>query len=92
MKMKCDFNKIFEMNKIELTNCHVLSKQVHTMLYICTLEKMRSRETWKALCNEVPSRFGKNRYSSRIRTRDPVIRMWDRLEAKSEAYYITIVQ
>ena len=30
--------------------------------------------TWKALCNEVPFRFGKNLVSSGIRTRDPVIR------------------
>ena len=48
--------------------------------------------TWKALCNEVPSMFGKNLSSSGIRTRDPVIRSWDRSEAKSEAYYITIIQ
>ena len=27
------------MNKIEQMNCHVLFKQVHTMLCICTLEK-----------------------------------------------------
>ena len=27
--------------------------------------------TWKALCNEVPSMFGKNLSSSGIRTRDP---------------------
>ena len=53
---------------------------------------MRSLRTWKALCNEVPSRFGKNLSSSGIRTRDPVIRSWDRSEAKSEAYYITIIQ
>ena len=111
------FNNIFELNKIEQMNCHVLFKQVHTMLCICTLEKMRSQiwwmdefgilrpfqqyfshigtmegRTWKALCNEVPSMFGKNLSSSGIRTRDPVIRSWDRSEAKSEAYYITIIQ
>ena len=28
--------------------------------------------TWKAQCNEAPSRFGKNLASSGIRTRDPV--------------------
>ena len=33
--------------------------------------------TWKALCNEMPFRFGKNLASSRIRTRDPVIRSRD---------------
>ena len=101
------------MNKIEQMNCHVLFKQVHTMLCICTLEKMRSQiwwmdefgilrpfqqyfshigtmegRTWKALCNEVPSMFGKNLSSSGIRTRDPVVRSWDRSEAKSEAYYL----
>ena len=62
------------MNKIEQMNCHILFKQVHTILCICTLEKMRIRRTWKALCNEVPSRFGKNLSSSRIWTCDPVIR------------------
>ena len=88
---------IFKMNKLEQMNCHVLFKQVHTMLCICTLEKMRSQicgwmdefgvlrpfqqyfshigtvegQTWKAMCNEVPSsRFGKNLSSSGIRTRD----------------------
>ena len=40
------FNKIFEMNKIEHMNCHVLFKQVHTMLCISTLEKMRSQIWW----------------------------------------------
>ena len=104
------------MNKIEQMNCHFLFKQAHTMLCICTLEKMRSQiwwmdefgilrpfqqyfshigtmegRTWKALCNEVPSMFGKNLSSSGIRTRDPVIRSWDRSEAKTEAYYITII-
>ena len=69
------------MNKIAQINCHVLFKQMHTMLWICTLENMRSRGTWKALCSKVPSVFG-------IRTRDQVIRSWDRSEAKSEAYYI----
>ena len=34
------------MNKIEQMNCHVLFKQVHTMLCICTLEKMRSQIWW----------------------------------------------
>ena len=37
------FNNIFEMNKIEQMNCHVLFKQVHTMLCTCTLGKMRSQ-------------------------------------------------
>ena len=32
------FNKIFEMNKLEQMNCHVLFKQVHIILCICTLE------------------------------------------------------
>ena len=32
------FNKIFEMNKIEQMKCHVLFKQVHTIVCICTLE------------------------------------------------------
>ena len=53
---------------------------------------MRIRLTWKALCHEVPSRFGENPSLSGIQTRDPVIRSLDRSVAKSEAYYITIIQ
>ena len=41
--------------------------------------------TWKALCKVLSSRLGKNLSSSGIRTRDPMIRSWDRSEAKSEA-------
>ena len=59
--------------------------------YFSHIGTMEGR-TWKALCNEVLSVFGKNLSSSGIRTRDPVIRSWDRSEAKSEAYYITIIQ
>ena len=32
------------------------------------------------------------RISPQAGTRDPVIRSWDRSEAKAEAYYITIIQ
>ena len=39
------FNKLFDMNKIEQMNCPILFKQVHTVLCICTLEKMHSRGT-----------------------------------------------
>ena len=48
--------------------------------------------SWKALCNEVAYRFGKNLSSILIRTRDPVIRSLDSSEAKSEVYYITFIQ
>ena len=33
------FNNIFETNKIEQINCHVLFKQVHTMLFVSALRK-----------------------------------------------------
>ena len=52
--------------------------------YFSHIGTMEGR-TWKALCHEVPSMFGTNLSSSGIRTRDPVIRSWDRSEAKSEA-------
>ena len=48
------------MNKIEQMNCHVLFKQEHTILCICTLETNAYPVNMKALCNDVPSRFGKN--------------------------------
>ena len=99
-------NKIFEMNKIEQMNCHVLSKQVlFKQCFVSALWKkcvaksdrwqnefgvlrpfqqyfshigtMEGR-TWKALCNKVPSSFGENLSSSWIRTRESVIRSWDR--------------
>ena len=50
------FNNIFETNKIEQINCHVLFKQVHTMLFVSALWKkcVAKSDGWMSLGFYVP--------------------------------------
>ena len=50
------FNNIFETNKIEQINCHVLFKQVHTMLFVSALWKKCAAKSdgWMSLGFYVP--------------------------------------
>ena len=50
------FNNIFETNKIEQINCHVLFKQVHTMLFVSALWKkcVANSDGWMSLGFNVP--------------------------------------
>ena len=50
------FNNIFETNKIEQVNCHVLFKQVHTMLFVSALWKkcVAKSDGWMSLEFYVP--------------------------------------
>ena len=50
------FNNIFEKNKIEQINCHVLFKQVHTMLFVSALWKkcVAKSDGWMSLGFYVP--------------------------------------
>ena len=56
------FNKIFEMNKIEQMNCHVLFKQVHTILLTALWKKKCVSGEHERLC-AMKCRLGSGRIS-----------------------------